>query len=521
MAKIKNKFLFKRGGYAVLAIAIVLTGAILINLLTSFLAKRIDLEYDLTSDKKHSISEENAEYIKTVDKEINIYVMAASASEYYGGYMNYYANQMGYTVTTGDYYEQTTKFLEKYADLNKNIKVTYMDPYGTQMAEISTKYPESFMYGDILVTCSFTTSSGAKLDNYRNLTLTDIYTAEDTSGMASMGYDYYYINGSCLETSLTSAVASVISEETKKIAFLATHSKAGIFDYFKGILELNNFKVDEISGDMLKEIPQEYDAAVLVAPVMDFTKEELNALSVFLEGNGKLGKTLMFYGDTGYQNLPNLYNFLGEWGIAVEKGIVFETNDGYYMDKNHATYMSLAQSNSPFTIANAFISGYNVPMYENGENYGGRTTETIIGTNGTSVIVPVSTDPSVAPSKDLEKRKLSNAIIATDEDFDNDTDKSIFSRVIAFSSIDFISQEYIEKYGSTIDYKLTALNALRYATGLSEKTITFENKTIDATSELYVTSSSSVKVIRIIFIGILPLAVLAAAFAIFFIRRNK
>ena len=123
--------------------------------------------------------------------------------------------------------------------------------------------------------------------------------------------------------------------------------------------------------------------------------------------------------------------------------------------------------------------------------------------------------------KGVDESKLSNAIIATDEYFDNDTDKSIFSRVIAFSSIDFISQEYIEKYGSTIDYKLTALNALRYATGLSEKTITFENKTIDATSELYVTSSSSVKVIRIIFIGILPLAVLAAAFAIFFIRRNK
>ncbi len=521
MAKIKNRFLFKRGGYAVLAIAIVLTGVILINVLTGFLAKRIDLEYDMTSDKKHSISEENAEYIKTVDKEINIYVMAASASEYYGGYMNYYANQMGYTDDTGDYYEQTTKFLEKYADLNKNIKVTYMDPYGTQMAEISTKYPESFMYGDILVTCSFTTENGVKLDNYRNLTLTDVYTAEDTSGMASYGYDYYHINGSCLETSLTSAVASVISEETKKVAFLASHSKAGVFDYFMSILELNNFKVDQITDDILKEIPQEYEAVVLVAPVKDFTKEELNALSVFLEGNGKLGKTLLFYGDTGYQKLPNLYNFLSEWGIEIENGIVFETNDGYYMDKDHATYMSLAQSNSPFTISNAFISGYNVPMYENGENYGGRTTQTIIGTNGTSVIVPVSADPSVAPSDDLEKRKLSSAIISTEEDFDNDTDKSIFSRVIAFSSIDFISQEYIEKYASTVDYKLTALNALRYSTGLSEKTIVFENKKIDATSELYVTSSASVKVVRIIFIGVLPLAVLAAAFAIFFIRRNK
>ena len=105
--------------------------------------------------------------------------------------------------------------------------------------------------------------------------------------------------------------------------------------------------------------------------------------------------------------------------------------------------------------------------------------------------------------------------------FDNETKKSIFSRVIAFSSIDFISQEYIERYASTVDYKLTALNALRYATGLSEKTIVFETKTIDATKELYVTSSAAVKAVRIIFIGILPVLVLAAAFVIFFIRRNK
>lgn len=521
MAKMRNRFLFKRGGYAVLAIAIVLAGAILINVLMSFLAKRVDLEYDLTSDKKHSISEENAEYIKSVDKEVNIYVMAASANEYSGGYMNYYANQLGYTDATGDYYKQTTKFLEKYAELNKNINVVYMDPYGTQMAEISTKYPESFQYGDILVTCSFTASNGTQLDNYRNLTLTDIYTAEDTSGMAAYGYDYYYINGSSLETSLTSAVASVTSEETKKVAILASHSKAGTFEYFKSILELNNFKVDEITDDILKEISQEYDAVILTAPVKDFTKEELSALSVFLEGNGKLGKTLLFYGDTGYQNLPNLYNFLDEWGIAIEKGIAFETNDGYYMDKDHATYMSFRQNNAPFTVAEAFLSGYNVPMYENGENYSGRKTETIISTSGTSVIVPVTTDPSIAPSKDLEQRKLSTAIIATQEDFDNDTKKGVFSRVIAFSSIDFISQEYIERYASTVNYKLTALNAIRYGTSMSEKTIVFENKTIDATNELYVTSSAAVKAVRIIFVGILPLIVLAAAFAIFFIRRNK
>lgn len=518
--KMRNKHLFKRGGYAVAVIALVIAGAIVVNLLVGFLADRIDLEYDLTTDKKHSISEENQEYIRNVDKEVNIYVIAASASEYYGGYMEYYANQMRYSATTSDYYIQTTRFLELYDELNDKITVTYMDPFGTQISELVSKYPVSFNYGDILVTSSFTAQSGVALDNYRLLTLADIYTFEDTSGMAQYNYDYYYISGSCLETSLTSAVASVTSEETKKVAFLASHSKAEAFDYYRKTLTLNNFIVDDINDDFLKAIPAEYDAVILCAPTKDFTKDELDALSVFLENGGKLGKTLLFYGDTGYQKLPNLYNFLGEWGIAVESGIVMETNSGYYMEGDHSIYMSYGQSDSPFTVSEAYLSGYNIPMYENSKTYAGRTTQTVIGTTGNSVIVPVNTDSSAELDKGLEKRKLACAIVATQSDFDNDIDESIFSRVIAFSSIDFISQEYIEKY-TTVNYTETALNALRYATGMNEVQIVFENKTIDATNELYVVSSASATAMRWIFIGVIPVAVLVVAFVIFIRRRNK
>lgn len=519
--KISNKYLFKRGGYAVAVIALVLAGAVVLNLLVGFLADRFDLEYDLTSDKKNSISDENRDYIKNVDKDVVIYLIASSPSEYYGGYMEYYANQSNYTASTSDYYVQTTRFLELYDELSDHITVKYMDPYGTQMSELVSKYPESFAYGDILVTSSFTTKDGIALDNYRLLTLPDIYIAEDTSGMAAYGYDRYYITGSCLETSLTSAVASVTSEETKKVAFLSSHSKASAFEYYRGVLKLNNFIVEDITDDILKSISPDYDVVVICAPQKDFTKDELVALSEFLENDGKLGKTLLFYGDTGYQNLPNLYNFLGEWGIAAESGIAMETDPDLYGQDDHATFVSYGQTSAPFKVGNLFVSGYNVPMYESGQGYAGRTTQTFIGTNGTSVIVPVNTDVAADIDENLEKRRLSCGIISTEQDFDNDAKKSIFSYVVAFSSIDFISQEYIENYGSAVDYSGAALNTIRYATGMNEVEIVFQNKTIDATKELYVVSSSSVKAMRWIFICVIPVAILAVAFVIFFRRRNK
>ena len=519
--KMSNKFLFKRGGYAVAVIALVIAGAVVLNLLVGFLADRVDLEYDLTADKKHSISDENREYLKSVDKEVVIYVIASSANEYSGGYMEYYANDLGYSASTSDYYVQTTRFLELYDELSDKITVQYMDPYGTQMGELTSKYKEAFSYGDILVTSSFVAANGTQIDNSRLLTFADIYTFEDTTGMAAYNYDYYYITGSSLETSLTSAVASVTSEETKKVVFLASHSKTAAFDYYRNVLELNNFVVDDLNDEIIKTIPSEYDAAILCAPQKDFTKDELDALSVFLENDGKLGKTLLFYGDTGYQNLPNFYNFLGEWGIVVESGIVFETDESLHIRDDYSKYGMIAQNSAPFSISSMYITGFNVPMYESGEEYAGRTTQTIIGSNGSSVIVPVSSDVTKAPSESLEKHSLSGAIVSTEADFDNDANKSVFSRVVAFSSIDFISQEYVENYASTIDFKGTALNTLRYATGMNEAKIVFENKTIDATNELYVVSSASADAMRWIFVGVIPFIVLVVAFVIFFRRRNK
>ena len=61
---IKNQFLFKRGAYSVAITAIVLVGIIILNVLVSALNNRFLLEYDMTSNKVNTISEDNIEYIK-------------------------------------------------------------------------------------------------------------------------------------------------------------------------------------------------------------------------------------------------------------------------------------------------------------------------------------------------------------------------------------------------------------------------------------------------------------------------
>lgn len=517
--KIRNKNLLKRGGYATMIVAIVVASAIVLNLLVGLLAKRVNLEFDITAEKRNSISEENREYLKGVEKPVNIYILAASDSDYYGGYMQYYAQQMGYSAQTSDYYKQTTTFLTLYDEINENITVKYVDPYGTEMSQINTDYPEQYNYGDILVTSEFTAQSGAELKNHKLLSFIDIYNYSDLSGSAAMGYDYYYVTGSRLETALTSAIASVTSEDTKKVAFISGHGGSDAFKYYGELLELNNFIVEEIDDNVISAIDPSFDAVVICAPTTDFMGGELDVLNDFLDNEGNKGKTLLFFGDSGYQRLPNLYEFMGEWGIEISQGIVFEANDSYHLANSYSTFLSASATGDSdiITAGSGYITGYNVPMKENGEPYGSRDTTTLLKTLGSSAVMPLGTESSVKPDEAAATETFSTLIISEEADFKDS--KAVSSYVLAFSSIDFISEEYVLNY-SSLDYKGMILKALQVPTGMNSAEITFENKTIESTSSLYITSETSSKFVLIFFTIVLPVCFLVMATVIFAKRRN-
>lgn len=518
--KIKNKNLFKRGGYAIAIIALVIAAAIIVNVLVGFLAKRVTLEFDMTAEKRNSISEENKDYLRDVEKEVDIYVFAPSAEDYYNGGMAQAAQTKMFYATSSDYYFQTTVLLEQYDKLSDKISLRYIDPNGTEVGAIISEYGTNYSYGDILVTCKFNDEQGNEIKNNRSLNLSEIYTTKENTEYAAMGVTMYEITGSSLETALTSAIASVTSAQSLKVGFIASHSTAEAFEYYKTLLERNNITIENIEDKLITEINPEYDAVVIVAPKKDFVTDEINALSEYLDNDGKLNKSLLFYGDSSYQNLPNLYNFLAEWGIEIEPGIVFETSDSV-RGTDYSTYISLSATNDfPFISAGEyFASGYNIAMFENDNNYAGRETNVILTTNGTSVVVPVDTDNSKHPGDKYELTKTDTCIMSTESEFVDNV--PAYSRVVAFSSIDFISELYSLSYGSRMDYDSLNVEIMRFITGSRDETIVFDAKTIDPTAELYVVSSASAKVMRVIFAAIIPIMILAMAFVIFFRRRNK
>lgn len=513
--KLKNQALLRKGSFSVAITAAVLAGIIILNVLVSALSKRFVLEFDMSAEKENSMSEENIDYLKNLDAEVQITV-CATPEDYEGGYMSYYAqNLYGVTSDATDYYKQTIKLLDKYPAYNDKISLRYIDTQDSQFTEISSKYSnEKLSYGDIIVSC---TKNGS--ERYKIVGFKDVYNLSEDSTYAAYGYTTSTVGGNNVETAVTSAIAYVTSNKTKKAALITGHSKNDYTADYQTLLKENNYEITVISDSMIGSISDEYDAVIIAAPTADFLGAELDALSAFLENDGKLGKGLIFFADASAPYLTNLYDFLEQWGIAVGEGILFETNSQNYMPDDPMTMGTYPTSsdNDITSGMNLCITGYNVPITAAFESEGNITVTSLMSTPESVVAAPVGTTASWTGADDYTKHSYSSVIQAEMSDYDDDNNE-ISSYVLAFSSIEFIQSEYNEQ--SAVANKNITLAAAERAVGAENTGISFISKTITNESYSDSVTDSSAGIIRILFMFILPIACIALGIYIFIRRKN-
>ncbi len=512
--KLKNQALLKRGGYAMAITAAVLAVIVVLNVLLTVLAERLPLEFDMTSDKKNSISAENIEYIKGVDKEVVISVCAKE--DEYLTYMSSYAPDIyGVDGTYDPYYTQTLSLINKYDNYNQKIKVKFLNTQDASFSEITAKYSkEKLNFGDIIVSCG-----EGKDERYKIVNFQDIYELQADETYAAYGMTYYSITGNNVETALTSAIAYVTSTKDIKVAFLNGHSKQNYTDSYINLLETNNYQVDVISDSIINSLSDEYDAVFIVAPTSDFIASELEVLSKFLDNDGKYNKGLVFFADAAAPYLKNLYSFLAQWGIEVGEGIVFETNS-----QNHIPDEPTVLGSYPMVedeILNNIsmcITGYNVPLKAAFDQKGKITTTKLISTFDSVVAAPVGTSNNWTGADKYTKQTLATVMQAKRYDYDDDNNL-IENYVFAFSSTEFIHGTYSEY--NDISNKDIAFQVAERAVGAEKTGISFISKTIENQSFAASVTESSRNVMSIIFVGIIPIMVVAAGVYVYIRRKNS
>lgn len=511
--KMKNQALFKKGGFSLAITALVLAGLILFNWIVSSLGNRFDLTYDMTTDKKNSISQENSDYLKTIKDDVNVVICCPESM--YIQYMQYMADAYGVIITSVsdlEYFNQTLTLLSRYSATNDKIHVEFMDPQDTAFTDIAAKYSnEGITYGDIIVTSSAS-------EEYKILRFTDIYAASEDSSNS-----YITLAANRLETSLTSAIAYVTNSDVKKVGIIIGHSNNDCHLAYQQALQLNNYKVTLIEDKVVNanNISNDYDLLVISAPTTDFTKSELDIISDFLDNDGKLEKGLIYFADAAAPALPNLYGFLKQWGIEVSEGKLFETDINRLIMSNNpaffATLSSITDDSEIITPNHFAVTDYNVPMKTCDASTYERTTKALLQTSESAVIAPKDAATDWAEYTDSDKQQFDCVIQSTESDFDSEN-REIKSYVMAFSSVEFIHSQWAED--SATFNKDIVLNCTKRAAHVDSNEMVFTAKVIENESFLSMKDAKSDKIVNTIFLFIIPISIIVIGIVIFVRRRN-
>lgn len=511
--KLHNQMFLKRGSYSLGITAAVVAGIIVFNVLIGALADRFVLEFDMTTEKDNSISEENIEYIKSVEDEVEV-IVCATEEEYTGGYMSYFAQSYGVTEDASPYFIQTVNLIKRYNDYNNKIKVTFADTQSSEFTAISSKYAnDSLSYGDIIVS-----ASKNDVERHKIIGFSDIYNVYTDDTYAAYGMSTGSVSSNKIETALTGAISYVLSSENKKIALLTGHSSSNITDSYVTLLNDNNYAVETVSDTLISSVSDEYDAIVLVAPTTDFLGSELDAIAKFLENDGKLNKGLVFFASTTSPYLPNLYDFLSQWGITVDEGVLFETDQNNFMPSTPTALGSYPSGANDITSSmNLCISDNNVPLSPAFEEENGIVVTSLMETPESTVAAPVGTTADWSGADNYEKQSFSTVIQAEKMTYDEDNNE-IKNFVIAFSSVDFLYSDYSEM--DSVSNKNISLAAAERAAIAESGGISFVSKTIKNESFATSVTESSANLIRVIFMIFLPVITIIASVYVYIKRRN-
>lgn len=540
-----NSKAFKRGGMAIVTVIAAIIIAILLNVIVTTINDRFPFSVDLTANSDYTINldGEYEQYVKNVSSDIKVTVCAPEDDFEGSTYVNAMVQNCGLNVSSDDvttmyskYARQTLLFVKSFPAINNKISVEFRDPNSvTDFSEIKNKYSgDNLAYGDIIVSCTHKTESGEDNERYRIIKMTDIFSTEVNqslySQLAMYGSTYYNnLTGSNLATEMTSAIYTVTSESSVEIAVLGSHGAqtangenselAGL----KSLLSKNNYTFTDIANPLTDEIPEDAPFVLIYQPTEDYTADEITKLSNFLINGGSYGKNLIYVASAAQPELPNLEQFLSEWGIGVLPLVGYdETN--YY---SSPSYLVSQPADSDYT---SNYDAASTVIYPDVYRLARRTFETesrryttqIVTSYDTTVGRPVEADQNWKAAEATESGPFDLILMGSAYDSKGDGEKTDESHIVYFGGTYFLNQQILSAdsiYNSTL-----TLNIFNGISGANEttETVNISPKVISANSfSSQLINNSAPTVMYIVFVGIIPVGLIAAGIIIWNRRRKR
>jgi len=321
--KNKSKFMkkFKYGTIAAVTTVIVLAIVVVINIIMSMVTDKYPVKFDLTQDKRYELSQESIDFLRTMDKDVEIAVTLTEEELNSGGY-----------VFTDTYRQIPTEiipqFLDKYKMYADNISIKYID-IEKNPDEISKykKLYEGTISAQQVIICSG--------DRIKVISFGSLFS-QSNSQYASANDTGVVFTG---ESAITSAIMSVTDANPINAGMIYKMNNQAIFSQtsYNSVIQLYsllsnngyNMKDVDIATDDLSA--DDYDLLIIAAPEVDFTEDVISKLEDFLYNDGNYQKNIIYLSSIVSADTPNLNEFLEKWKIKIEDSLVFDDDNSQYV----------------------------------------------------------------------------------------------------------------------------------------------------------------------------------------------
>ena len=478
----------KHGTVAMAITALVIVMVIVLNIIIGLLVNRFpDLEFDLTSNSSFALQDDTIDYVSHLDSDVTVYILMEKDT----------------FESQGTYFVQAQKMLNKMVSKsNGKMKVKYVDL--TSNPSFTSDYPnvdwQSSSANNIVLV-----ESGKQ---YKVLTLADCFEYDEQT------YNYngsYSFTGTKIEQAVITAILNVTTDDKVVVDMIKGNNEQD-YSSLKSLLENNAYQVNEVSlatGDFDKDAK----VAIMYAPSVDLDEKIVEKLSTWLSNDGKYGRSLIYVPTADMGEMPNLDDFLKEWGMSIDRGYVFETDEStlvsasspYAFTVSYGDYYKDNLKNSKIPVVVSESHAVNITD----EN----TAHALLKTTDKAGVLPIDADKSW-DYKDAITGNGEN--VAAEGVMTNEDKKS--SRVVVFGSYIMFS-DTIMKYNS-FNNSAYFMNVINTIADKEDVGITIESKSIDNT-ELGITDVATQNTMLVVFVIVIPIAILVAGFVFWLRRRNR
>ncbi len=356
---------FKYSSASAVFTAAVIVLVLLANAVLTLLATMFPLFFDLTSAELWTLSDSAKAVFKDVTDEVTITFCHDKDYVESNNYLHYISN------TANELDKEFPNINVRYVNskLNPHLLKDYKNTAGTPIRET-----------DVIVEKGNPDNReiGEKPSEFRKYALDAFFIRDDEVGI-------WAYNG---EEVFAAACLAVTADAAPKAYFTEGHGEAlsdSDIAAFTSVMQLAGYEVGRI--DLTKsDIPDDCRLLIINDPKYDFAgksiydvtaKSEIEVIDRFLEGN----RTLMVFKNPETEYLPNLEQFLEEWGIVFGDGIVVDASSSLDIDgkaivatypdadktiaaslqkelsKADAPPKTIVKNVRPITVANSYTEG--------------------------------------------------------------------------------------------------------------------------------------------------------------------